>query len=100
MVDQAAQVLADRAARDAAKVRLDDHYQALKADLQQRGLSGRMADEAMERAKLMFDEGVTLVEENPAVIGGTLAALVLWLLRNPIIDTGRDIYDAVRDRLQ
>ena len=80
-----AQVLADRALRDTAKARLDGHYAAIKADIQERGLRGRIADEALEQAKAMFDEAVAVVEEHPAAVGGTLAALALWFLRNPII---------------
>lgn len=82
----AAQVMADRATRDAAKARFDGHYQVFKADIEERGLGGRIVDEATEQAKLMLDEAVTIVEEHPAVVGGTLAALALWLLRNPIVN--------------
>lgn len=81
----AAQVLADRAARDAAKAQFDDHFEAFKADVEERGIAGRIADEAMEQARAMFDEAVAVAEEHPGAIGGTLAALVLWLLRNPIM---------------
>ncbi|WP_404480978.1 hypothetical protein [Novosphingobium sp. BL-52-GroH] len=81
----AAQVMADRLARDAARARFEGHYQAFKADVAERGIGGRIADEAIEQAKLVFDEAVAVVEEHPGAIGGTLAALVLWLLRNPII---------------
>jgi hypothetical protein len=88
----AVQVLADRAARDAARARFDDHYAALKADMEERGLAGRLADEAMEQARLMFDEAVAVAEEHPGAIGGTFAALVLWLLRNPIIAWVEDIF--------
>jgi hypothetical protein len=89
----AVQVMADRVARDAAKAQFDGHYQALKADMNERGLGGRIADEAMEQAKLVFDEAVAVVEEHPAAIGGTLAALVLWLVRNPLIAWIKDTFD-------
>ena len=81
----AAQVMADRAARDAARSVFDEHYGALKADIEERGLTGRILDEAKEQAKDIFDEAVAVAEANPGVIGGTIAALALWLLRNPII---------------
>ncbi|WP_232492262.1 hypothetical protein [Novosphingobium kaempferiae] len=94
----AAQVIADKAARDAAKAQFDGHYQAFKADIDERGIGGRIADEAMEQAKLVFDEAVAVVEEHPAAIAGTLAALVLWFLRNPIIGFARDLADSIRER--
>lgn len=92
MTVSAVQVLADREARDFARARFDEHYAALKADMEARGLAGRLADEAMEQARLMFDEAVAVAEEHPGAIGGTFAALVLWLLRNPIIAWVEDIF--------
>lgn len=93
----AAQFMADKAARDIAKARFDGHFQAFKADIQERGLGGRIADEAMEQAKLVFDEAVGVVEEHPAAVGGTLAALVLWFLRNPIIGLVENMLDHARN---
>lgn len=81
----AAQVLADRAARDAARAAFNAHYEALKNDLEERGIAGRIADEAMEQAKQAFDEAVAVAEAHPGAVGGTIAALVIWLLRTPII---------------
>lgn len=85
MSSNAAKVLADRSARDAAKARFDNRYAVIKADIADRGVAGRLTDEAIEQAKLMFDEAVVLVEEHPAVVAGTLSTLVLWFLRNPIM---------------
>lgn len=81
----AAQVLADRAARDAARAVFNAHYNGLKADMEERGIGGRIADEAVEQAKLTFDEAVAVAGAHPGAVGGTIAALVLWILRNPII---------------
>jgi hypothetical protein len=81
----ARQLAADRVARDAAKAVFDARYGALKADFEVRGLTGRILDEAVEQAADMLDEAVAVVEEHPVAIGGTFSALVLWLLRNPII---------------
>ena len=79
------QVLADRAARDAARAAFDAHYGALKADLEERGVAGRIADEAIEQAKDVFDEAVAIAGTHPGAIGGTIVALVLWIFRNPIL---------------
>lgn len=75
----------DRAARDAARNQFDNHYQAIKSDVEERGISGRIADEMMAKAKATFDEAVAVVEERPAVVGGTLALLALWFFRAPIL---------------
>jgi len=79
------QVLADKALRDATRKALDTQVAQVKMDLQARGIAGRVADEIVDRSKLVFDEAVEVAEEHPGVIGGTIAALVLWVLRNPIL---------------
>lgn len=78
-------VLADRAARDDAKRTFDSRLAQVKLDLAARGIAGRVADEAVERAKIVFDEAAEVAQEHPGVIGGTIAALMLWVLRNPIV---------------
>ncbi len=80
------QVLADKVARDTAKLAVDSGLAQVKLDLAARGVGGRVADEVVERAKLVFDEAVYVVEDNPGIVGGTIAAIVLWFVRNPIID--------------
>lgn len=78
-------VLADRALRDTAKAAFDAHRAQVKLDLEARGIAGRVADEMLENAKMVFDEAVDVAQEHPGIIGGTIAALVLWFMRNPII---------------
>jgi len=78
-------VLADKALRDASKRTFDTRLAQVKLDLEARGIAGRVADEVVEKAKLVFDEGATVAQEHPGVVGGTIAALMLWILRNPII---------------
>jgi len=95
----AAQVMADRVARDAARARFDAHYQVLKSDIEERGFGGRIADEATEQLKLMFDEAAAVVEEHPAAVGGTLAALVLWFLRNPIMSLADRLFEMIRAKM-
>jgi len=80
-----AQVLADKALRDTTKQALNSNLAQVKLDLQARGLGGRIADEVVERSKLVFDEATEIAQEHPEVIGGTIAALALWVLRNPIL---------------
>lgn len=84
-LDLERQVLADKALRDKAKLAFDGGLAQVKLDLAARGIGGRVADEVVDRAKLVFDEAVYVAEEHPGVIGGTIAAIVLWLVRNPII---------------
>jgi hypothetical protein len=85
MAKLALQLETDRATRDAARAAFDARYGAIKADMEERGLAGRILDETMEQARSALDEAVDVAEGHPAVIGGTIAALVLWFLRNPVI---------------
>jgi hypothetical protein len=79
------QLLADRAARDVARVTYEAQLASIKADLETRGIGGRIADEVSDQARALFDEAVDVAENHPGVIGGTIAAIGLWILRNPII---------------
>lgn len=85
MANLALQLQADRAARDAAKAVFDARYRAIKADMEERGITGRIMDETMEQARGLLDETVDVAESHPGVVGGTIAALVLWFLRNQIM---------------
>ncbi len=79
------EVLAHRASRDAAKATFDRRYQAIRADMDERGIAGRILDETVEKAVDVFDEAVDLVGEHPAMAGGTLAAFALWIFRTPLL---------------
>lgn len=96
----ASQVIADRAARDAAKAVFDSHYGAFKEDLEERGMTGRIADEAIEQAKDLFDEAVAVAEAHPGAIGGTIAALALWLLRTPLIAWAEKLLGPVAEKIK
>lgn len=78
-------VLADKALRNQAKLSFDTRLAQVKLDVEARGVAGRVADEAVEKAKVVFDEAAEVAQEHPGVIGGTIAALMLWILRNPIV---------------
>jgi hypothetical protein len=96
----AAQVLADRAARDAARAAFDDHYGALKADVEERGIAGRIADEAIEQARDAFDEAVAIAETHPGAIGGTITALLLWVFRTSIIGWIEQALDPLLEKVK
>ncbi len=85
MTSLAQQVEDNRQQRDAARSAFDSRLRALKADVEERGIAGRIIDETLEQAKGVFDEAVMTVEEHPVAVAGTLAALMLWFLRTPIL---------------
>ncbi|HKX77101.1 MAG TPA: hypothetical protein VJM34_01110 [Novosphingobium sp.] len=85
MTRAARHLLAVRTARDAARTRFDDHLAQVREDLDARGVGGRIADSIEEQARGAWHTTVEVAEENPGIIAGTIAALAIWLLRNPII---------------
>lgn len=74
----------DKLARDAAKAIALADFHRVKADLAARGVGGRIADTVSEEAAELGEEVIQMAEENKAVVGGVVAALVLWLARGPI----------------
>ena len=90
------QVLADKAMRDGSKAAFDTRLSDVKQDLATRGIAGRVADEVADRARMVFDEGVDVVQKHPGAVAGTIAALALWILRNPIISGVEKLRDLRR----
>jgi len=79
------QVQADRAVRDAARGAFETRLTQIRSDLEARGIGGRIADRLGQEARDAFDEAMDVAEQNKGVVAGTIAALALWFLRNPII---------------
>lgn len=88
----ARKVLQEKAVRNAARDAYETKLAQVKADLAARGIAGRIADDVAEKAKSTFDESVTIAQDNPAVVGGTILALVLWLVKSPLIAWTEDLF--------
>ena len=80
------QFRSERASRDAAREQLDTEISRIKGDMEERGIGGRIADEASAKAMAALDEAAEIASESKGVIGGTLALLALWFFRRPILD--------------
>lgn len=78
-------VFEDREARDAARTEFDTHLSQVKQDLESRGIAGRIADKVSDDARDVFDDAMEVAAQSKGVIAGTIAALAIWFLRNPII---------------
>lgn len=79
------QMAALRDQRNTAKAQLDERIAEVRQDLAERSVAGRIADRASETALDALDEAVAVVDAHPGVIAGTLAALAVWFLRDPIL---------------
>jgi hypothetical protein len=78
------QLEAARSARDSARAVFDERLAHVRADIETRGVGGRIADKLGEDARQALGEALDVASESKGVIAGTTAALALWLLRNPI----------------
>lgn len=90
-------VKTERANRDAARARLDADIERIRSDIEQRGIGGRIADEASAKAMAALDEASQVASESKGVIGGTIALLVLWFFRKPIISALVSLFDSGDD---
>ena len=85
MTGPAWQLAEARTRRNAARAAFDTRLAQVRDDLEARGIGGRIADKLGEDARAGLDEALDVARESKLVIGGTIAALALWFLRNPII---------------
>ncbi len=86
MSNAAARLIEDRATREAALQTFSANLAQVKADYEARGIGGRIADKASEEVRAGVDEALAIAEDNKGVVATTIAVLILWLLRNPLID--------------
>ena len=76
-----------RALRDAARGAFDARLARLKGDIEAHGgIAGKARSEAARKARGALDEGLAIARESKGIIAGTIAALSLWFLREPIAD--------------
>lgn len=79
-------MLEDRALRDAALALVKADVDQLRADLNVRTIGSRVADRVSEGASDMFDEAADLVDNHRGVMAALVAALLVWLARNPFLE--------------
>ena len=79
------QLRLERANRDEARAKLDSEIARIRGDIEQRGIGGRIADEATAKALAALDDAGRIASDSKGVIGGTIALLLLWFLRKPIL---------------
>ncbi len=102
-------VTSERDARDSAKAAFTNRYIRLRDGLAEKGIGARIADDVKGTAKAAAKEAVEIAVENKGVIAATVGALVVWVLRKPLLDQAqkwapripaafRDMAGAVSDR--
>ena len=73
-------------------------------ELQQRLQPKTLASEAWEKAKIkgadLAEDAVDAVKKRPVAVGGVVAALTMFLAREPIKDAVTNLYDAMTSRME
>lgn len=95
MSDPERKMIEDRALRNAALALVRADVAHLRADLATKGVGARFLDRVTEGASDVLDEAADVAENNRGVLLTMLAAIALWLARNPLLavlggDDGED----------
>ena len=75
----------DRANRKAAWALFEGRLGQVKADLSARSIKGRMIDKAKGDALAIADEAVAVAKDNKGLVAATIAALIAWAFRAPLL---------------
>jgi hypothetical protein len=76
----------DRMLRDAALDLFKADLALIRADLKERGVGARVADRIGESTLEMVDDAADYAEHHKGTVAATIAAIILWFTRGPIID--------------
>ena len=90
----------DRANRRAARGLFDRHLAQVKADFTARGIGARIKAKAADQGKQALAEGLAVAKESKGIIAGTLAALVLWFWRMPLLSLAKRLLSRDQDAVQ
>jgi hypothetical protein len=88
------QLAALRAVRDEALALVRDDIEALKLDLEARGLGSRIADRVGEGARDVWEQALEVAAAYRSIVAGVVLAIVAWLLRGRI---GRALFGGDRE---
>ena len=84
-------IAASRALRDEARAVVATHLDEVRTELSPQAIGQRIKHKASAEAIEVLDETRAVAAENKLVIGATVAALVGWLARKPLIGLVRRI---------
>lgn len=86
MTDRRLRMLEDRYLRDSARALVEADVEHLKADFAHKGVAERAFDRIREGAGDLYDEAVDAAEDNKGALAAMIAAILVWLARNPILE--------------
>ncbi|NBW74958.1 MAG: hypothetical protein EBR34_04085 [Sphingomonadaceae bacterium] len=75
----------DRANRKAAWALFEGRLTQVKDDLAARSIGGRIVAKAKDDALAVADEAVAVAKDNKGLVAATIAALLAWAFRAPLL---------------
>lgn len=90
----------DRANRRAARGLFDQKLAQVKADFAARGVGARIKAKTADQGKAALAQGLDVAKESKGIIAGTIAALLLWFLRNPLLELTKRLLSGDQDGVQ
>lgn len=86
------------AAVDAARERLIDTIQDIAQQLEPRRLIGELWEDAKNKGADLAEEAVDAVKARPLAASGVVAAIAMFLAREPIKDLAGKVFDGFGDK--
>lgn len=80
------QLREDRALRDAARRLVEADLGFVKGDVQDRSVGKRTADLVGSESRNVAEQALSKAKAHPEIVIGSIAALLLVLFRNPLLD--------------
>lgn len=99
MTDPASDAEGARAARNSAKVRMEQRFSALKGGYLKKGLGARIGDQLSDKVKGAAQGAVDVARDSKGVLAGTAGLLGLWLARRPLTSMGRKLWARAKARM-
>lgn len=90
----------DRATRRSARGLFDRRLAQVKADYEARGIPDRIKAKAADETTKALDTALDVASESKGIIAGTVAALMVWFFRNPLIALARRTFGIGQDAVQ
>lgn len=79
------QLREDQTNRDQALALVKTDIEHLKTDYANKGVSERAKDRLSDSANDIYEEAAEVASANRGIIAAIVAALVVWMMRNPIL---------------
>ena len=97
-MSETAKILAAQIEVERTRAALMDTVRELQQRLQPKTLASEAWEKAKEKGADLAEDAVDAVKSRPVAVGGVVAALTMFLAREPIKDAAVKLYDAMTSK--